>query len=216
MRQVESVLAMKKFMAAGIGLMGCIGLLMGCAEVVVPGAMAGGGEYYRYTTSNIAKETLIGDVRDVTAATRSAIKKMGIRLHSVTPYADETVMFVSAPELDITINIIHRQKRFQRFSLKTIVAALFTLPSDFWPAKMNRNTGKPGAGFPLMPVKKNTLPIPTTVIFTFMLKRAGRIKCTGAGKTFTGLRANVSVFSKQISAMTQKTSPSLSVVIDSR
>jgi uncharacterized membrane protein len=93
-------------MAAGIGLMGCIGLLMGCAEVVVPGAMAGGGEYYRYTTSNIAKETLIGDVRDVTAAARSAIKKMGIRLHSVTPYTDETVMFASTPDLDITINII--------------------------------------------------------------------------------------------------------------
>ena len=106
MRQVASVLAMKEFMAAGIGLMGCIGLLMGCAEVVVPGAMAGGGEYYRYTTSNIAKETLIGDVRDVTAATRSALKKMGIRLHSVTPYTDETVMFASTPELDITINII--------------------------------------------------------------------------------------------------------------
>ena len=31
---------MKKLMAAGIGLMGCIGLLMGCAEVVVPGAIS--------------------------------------------------------------------------------------------------------------------------------------------------------------------------------
>jgi hypothetical protein len=106
MRQAESVLAMKKLMAAGIGLMGCIGLLMGCAEVVVPGAMTGGGEYYRYTTSNIAKETLMGDVRDVTVAARSALKKMDIRLHSVTPYTDETVMFASTPELDITINII--------------------------------------------------------------------------------------------------------------
>jgi hypothetical protein len=37
-------------MAAGIGLMGYIWLLMGCAEVVVPGAMTGGGEYYRYPT----------------------------------------------------------------------------------------------------------------------------------------------------------------------
>ena len=56
MRHAESVLAMKKLMAAGIGLMGCIWLLMGCAEVAVLGAMAGGGEYYRYTTSNVAKE----------------------------------------------------------------------------------------------------------------------------------------------------------------
>jgi hypothetical protein len=106
MRRAESDLGMKQLMAAGIGLMGCIGLLMGCTEVVVPGAMAGGGEYYRYTTSNIAKETLMGDVRDVMTAARSALKKMDIRLHSVTPYTDETVMFASTPELDITINIV--------------------------------------------------------------------------------------------------------------
>lgn len=92
---------MKKLMAAGIGLMGCIWLLTGCAQVVVSGAMAGGGEYFRYTTSNVAKETLMGDVRDVTAATRSALKIMGIRLHSVTPYTDETVMLASTSELDI-------------------------------------------------------------------------------------------------------------------
>jgi hypothetical protein len=106
MRQAEAGLGMRKLMAAGIGLMGCIWLLSGCAEVVVPGSIAGGGEYYHYTTSNIAKETLIGDVRDVTAAARSAIKKMDIRLHSVTPYTDETVMFASTAELDITINIV--------------------------------------------------------------------------------------------------------------
>ncbi|MGD9122525.1 MAG: hypothetical protein PVG59_17745 [Desulfobacterales bacterium] len=49
-----------KIVLASIGLLGSIGLLNGCTEVVVPGAMAGGGEYYRYTTSNIAKETLMG------------------------------------------------------------------------------------------------------------------------------------------------------------
>ena len=105
---MESLLAMKKFLAAGIGLMGCgcIWLLMGCAEVVVPGAMAGSGEYYRYTTSNVAKETLMGDVRDVTAAARSALNKMDFLLHSVTPYTDETVIFASTSELDITINIV--------------------------------------------------------------------------------------------------------------
>ena len=94
---------MKKIMAAGIGLMGCIWLLMGCAEAAVPGAMAGGGEYYRYTA-----------------------------------------------------------------------------------------------------------------IFIFTLKRAWRIKCTGAGKTLTGLKASDLAFSKQTLAMTQRTSPSLSVAIDSR
>jgi hypothetical protein len=92
--------------AAGIGLIGFMGLLMGCTEVVVPGAMAGGGEYYRYTTDNVAKETLMGDVRQVTAAARNALRKMDIRLHSVDPYTDETVMNASTAELDITIKIM--------------------------------------------------------------------------------------------------------------
>ncbi len=89
-----------------IGLLGCIGLLGGCAEVVVPGAMAGGGEYYRYTTSNIAKETLMGDERDVTEAARSALTQVDMRIHSVTPYTDETIILASTPELEISITIV--------------------------------------------------------------------------------------------------------------
>jgi hypothetical protein len=95
-----------KLVAARIGLIGFMGLLVGCAEVVLPGSMAGGGEYYRYTTSNVAKETLMGDVRRVTVAARSALKKMDIRLHSVDPYTDETVMNASTAELDISIKIV--------------------------------------------------------------------------------------------------------------
>ena len=95
-----------KQVAVGIGLIVCMGLLVGCAEVVVPGTMAGGGEYYRYTTDNVAKGTLMGDVRQVTAAAQSALKKMDIRLHSVEPYTDETVMNASTAGLDIAIKII--------------------------------------------------------------------------------------------------------------
>ena len=97
---------MQKLVTAATGLMGFIGLLAGCAEVVVPGAMTGGAEYYHYTTSNVANETLMGDVREVTTAARNALKKMGIRLHSVTPYTDETVMVASTAGLDISIRMI--------------------------------------------------------------------------------------------------------------
>jgi len=97
---------MRKSMTAAIVLMGLICLPAGCAEVVVPGAMTGGAEYYHYTTSNVANETLMGDVRDVTKAARNALKKMSIRLHSVTPYTDETVMFASTAGLDISINLV--------------------------------------------------------------------------------------------------------------
>lgn len=94
----------KKVLAA-MGLLGCIGLLVGCAEVVVPGAMTGGGEVYRYTTSNIAKETLMGDERVVTTAARSALTQMDIRVHSVTPYTDETIILASTHELEIEVKI---------------------------------------------------------------------------------------------------------------
>jgi hypothetical protein len=103
--------------AAGIGLIGFMGLLMGCTEVVVPGAMAGGGEYYRYTTDNVAKETLMGDVRQVTAAARNALRKMDIRLHSVDPYTDETVMNAATAELDITIKIVQVTTSTSRVSV---------------------------------------------------------------------------------------------------
>lgn len=95
-----------KTASAAIGLIACIGLVGGCTEVVVPGAMAGGGEYYRYTTSNIAKETLMGDERDVTAAARGALTQMNMRIHSITPYTDETIILASTTELEITIKII--------------------------------------------------------------------------------------------------------------
>ena len=66
---------------AGIGLFGFLGLMAGCAEVVVPGAFTGAGEIYRYNTSNVVKKTLMGDVGQVKTATRSALKKMDVRFH---------------------------------------------------------------------------------------------------------------------------------------
>ncbi len=91
---------------AAILMMVISGWALGCTEVVVPGALIGGGEYYHYTTDNIAKETLTGDVRAVTAAARSALRQMDVRLHSVTPYTDETIIRASTVELNITIKVI--------------------------------------------------------------------------------------------------------------
>ena len=52
----------------GIAAISWIWLMAGCAEVPVPGTLAGGGEAYRYSTANVAKETFIGNVDQVTAA----------------------------------------------------------------------------------------------------------------------------------------------------
>jgi len=92
-------------LTAGISLISCIWLFAGCAEVVVPGTIAGGGEYYRYTTANVPKKTFIGNVRQVTAATQSALKKMDIQYHSLNHVDSETEMTASTDELDITITM---------------------------------------------------------------------------------------------------------------
>jgi hypothetical protein len=89
-----------------IGLIFCIWLLTGCAEVLVPGAFTGAGEYYHYTTNNVGRKTLMGNVDQVTAATRSALKKMDIGLRSVNPEGSEIEIAASARELDITIHMV--------------------------------------------------------------------------------------------------------------
>ena len=91
--------------AAGIGWICCLCLLGGCAEVVVPGAFTGAGEYYRYTTSNVGRKTLMGNVGQVSAAARSALKKMDIELHAVNPEGSQTEIAASTGELDITIRM---------------------------------------------------------------------------------------------------------------
>jgi Protein of unknown function (DUF3568) len=96
---------MIKRILTGIGLMGCIWLATGCAEVVVPGSLAGGGEVYRYTTDNVAKRTFVSNVSQVKAAARGALKKMNIQYLSTSPGVSETEMSASTDELDITITL---------------------------------------------------------------------------------------------------------------
>jgi hypothetical protein len=91
---------------AGIGVAGCIWLQMGCAEVLIPGTLAGAGEYYRYTTTHVAKKTFMGNDSQVIAAVRNALKKMDIQLHAVEPEASQTEIVAATTELNITIKVI--------------------------------------------------------------------------------------------------------------
>ncbi|UCF92126.1 MAG: DUF3568 family protein [Desulfobacterales bacterium] len=96
---------MIKKIVVGNALISCI-WLQACTELLVPGTVAGAGEMYRYTTTNIAKKKLMGNISQVNAAARNAPKKMAIRLHSVDPADSETQMIASTVALDITINLI--------------------------------------------------------------------------------------------------------------
>jgi len=90
---------------AGLGLLGFLGLVAGCAEVIVPGAFTGASEAYHYTTSNVVKKTLMGDAGQVKTATRSALKKMDVHFDSMKTEKNETEIEASTTELDITITI---------------------------------------------------------------------------------------------------------------
>jgi hypothetical protein len=96
---------MIKCILTGIGLTACIWILAGCAEVVVPGTLAGGGEVYRYTTGNVAKRTFVSNVSQVTAAAHKVLKKMDIQYHSTSLGDNETEIKASTDELDITISL---------------------------------------------------------------------------------------------------------------
>ena len=90
---------------AGMALMGMVWQLAGCAEVVVPGTLAGAGEYYHYTTENDAHKTFMATADEITTASRAALKKMDIQLHEVQSADGETELTAATIELDIRINM---------------------------------------------------------------------------------------------------------------
>jgi hypothetical protein len=94
-----------KHAIAATGLFSLIWLMAGCAEVVVPGAFTGAGEAYHYSTDNVAKKTLMGDVGQVKTATRKALTKMDVHFHSMKTEGYETEIEASTTELDIIITI---------------------------------------------------------------------------------------------------------------
>jgi len=96
---------MIKRLLTGIGVIGSIWLAAGCAEIVVPGTIAGGGEYYRYNTGNVAKRTFVSNVSRLTEATRKALENMGIQYDSTSIVDSETEMKASTGDLDITITM---------------------------------------------------------------------------------------------------------------
>jgi hypothetical protein len=79
--------------------------LNGCIAVAVPVTLAGAGEYYRYTTTHVAQDTVIGNVDQAATAGKSALKKMNIRLASIRRGRDLTTIRAATPALDITIDI---------------------------------------------------------------------------------------------------------------
>lgn len=84
-------------------LLGSSFIFFGCAQVIIPGTMAGAGEYMRYTTTNVPKRTMLGSQREVAAATYVALKKLNIKAPAGQPGASSIT--ATTAELLITITL---------------------------------------------------------------------------------------------------------------
>lgn len=79
--------------------------LCGCAQILIPGSLAGAGEYMRYTTTNVPKRTLTGSQRQVCAAALRALKKMNIKAPAPGSTAAGSPITATTAELIITITL---------------------------------------------------------------------------------------------------------------
>lgn len=77
----------------------------GCAQVLVPGTIAGAGELYRYSTGNIAQQTFFGNPDQVIAAAEKALKKMNIELTGIDRSGTEAVVSAETAELKIRVEL---------------------------------------------------------------------------------------------------------------
>jgi hypothetical protein len=80
-------------------------LLSGCAQIMIPGTIAGAGELYRYNTTNLAKQTFLGNMTEVTDAAKSTFEKMNIKLSGIDGETDKTVLYGTTSGLDITVKL---------------------------------------------------------------------------------------------------------------
>lgn len=88
-----------------LGLLGTLFWLNGCAQLVIPGTLAGAGEYMRYTTTNVPKRTMTGSQRQVSTATFQALKKLNIKSPPRQTTGDDSPITATTAELIITITL---------------------------------------------------------------------------------------------------------------
>jgi uncharacterized protein DUF3568 len=88
-----------------IGIFSTIVLHTGCAQIIVPGTLAGAGELYRYSAGNVAEQTMVGALDQVVVAAKSALKKMEIDFVGIDPSENEVLLHARTHELEIEIEL---------------------------------------------------------------------------------------------------------------
>ena len=94
---------MTKAVVMLMGIFSTMVLNSGCAQVIVPGTLAGAGEFYRYTTGNVAQQTLVGSLDQVASAAENALQKMKIDFTGIEQSETEALLHARTRELEIGI-----------------------------------------------------------------------------------------------------------------
>jgi len=200
----------------GIGLLVWIWLFAGCAEVVVPGTLAGGGEVYRYTTGNIAKRTFVSNVDQITKATRRALRKMNIHYLSTSTRVSETEMKAETEELDITISMTPITAATTRVDVDAVKESVFkdkaTAAEILYQIELElkQNTSADN-DFPRVFAKNECHPVRSISWFTIwtaiMDRRSGK---PGAGSVWSpGKKSTSPIPTTGIFIFTERHSPSI-------
>jgi hypothetical protein len=88
-----------------VGILSTMMLNTGCAQIIVPGTLAGAGELYRYSTGNVARQTLVGSLDQVVSASESALQKMEIDFIGIEQSETEALLHARTRELEIEIEL---------------------------------------------------------------------------------------------------------------
>ena len=78
----------------------------GCVTIFAAGAIAGVGHYMKYTMDNIAHRTFVADIQQVTLTTLDVLKRLRIKVDTVTKDDSGASIHASANNLAIKIYLL--------------------------------------------------------------------------------------------------------------
>ncbi len=91
-----------------IALIGILSMTLfstGCAQVLVPGTLAGAGELYRYSTRNVSRQTFVGNIDQVISATKMAFERMNIESKGMDRSESEALLYAETDKLEIKVEL---------------------------------------------------------------------------------------------------------------
>ena len=78
----------------------------GCFTIIAAGAITGVSHYMKYTMDNIAHRTFVADLQQVTQTTLDVLKRLRIKINTVSENENGASIYASANDLTIRIYLL--------------------------------------------------------------------------------------------------------------